>query len=52
MNGQLINELMNEIKTPGVYTVSWNASNTTSGTYIVKMIAGSFVKTMKISVIK
>ena len=52
MNGQLINELINEIKTPGIYTVSWNASNATSGTYIVKMIAGSFVKTMKVSVIK
>lgn len=46
--GQRVATLVNEVKQTGEYSVSWDASNMSSGIYFYKLEAGSFVvfKTM------
>lgn len=44
--------LENEIKSPGYYSVKWNAENIPSGVYIYKITAGNFEKTMKMILLK
>ena len=44
--------LLNENKESGTYDVEFNASNLSSGTYIYKIIAGNFVQTKKMVLIK
>ena len=52
INGQLVENLYEGIKTPGLYTLNWNARNFSSGVYIVKMISGEFIQTQKLMLIK
>ena len=52
MNGQLVEVLSNKLHQPGAYNVIWNAEGYTSGVYFVKLIAGDFVDTQKIMLIK
>ena len=52
LNGQIVAELFNGYKTPGGYTLEWNAENHTSGTYFLKMTSDSFTETQKISLLK
>ena len=52
MNGQLVEVLSNKLHQPGSYNVIWNAAKYTSGVYFVKLIAGDFVDTQKIMLIK
>ena len=52
LNGQLISNLENKIHKPGQYNITWNAENYSSGTYIVKMVAGDFIDRQKIILIK
>ena len=44
--------LLNEKKEPGVYEIDFNAQHLSSGTYIYRMIAGSFVETKKMVLMK
>ena len=46
--GKEISVLMDEIKTPGKSTVSWDASTFTSGVYIARIQSGSSIQTRKI----
>jgi surface protein len=53
MIGRKIATLINnEARRPGRYTVQFDASNLTSGTYMYRLSAGQFVKTRKMMLIK
>ena len=45
-------ELLNDQKEAGIYEVEFNASNLSSGTYIYRIIAGDFVETKKMILLK
>ncbi len=52
MLGSEVITLLNEQKEPGVYEVDFNASHLSSGTYIYRLVAGSFVVTRKMLLMK
>ena len=52
INGRLINELIKSNIDAGYHSVIWNADNNTSGVYFVKMVAGDFVNTQKLMLVK
>ena len=51
-NGQLVDVLADRMHEPGQYSIVWNAQGYTSGVYFVKLIAGEFIATQKIMLIK
>jgi len=50
--GREVATLVNQQQSAGVYDVSFNASNLTSGIYFYKIDAGSFVDVKKMMLIK
>jgi len=50
--GRLVEELMNGHQDGGSYSLTWNASSQASGMYFVKMVAGDFVQTQKLVLLK
>jgi hypothetical protein len=50
--GQEVAELVNEVKQAGIYTVSFDASNMTTGLYIYRIESGSFRATKKMMLVK
>lgn len=57
MLGQRIKTLVNDVQDAGYYSVSWDGSNNfgqqvSSGIYIYRLQAGSFVKTLKMNLLK
>jgi photosystem II stability/assembly factor-like uncharacterized protein len=50
--GREIIKLIDEQLTPGSYKVDWNASNYASGLYFYKLVAGDFVETKKLVLLK
>jgi len=52
MNGQLVKSLYKGFKNPGEYSINWDASNATSGAYLIKLVSGSFVETQKVMLVK
>jgi hypothetical protein len=50
--GQELRTLVNENKSPGVYTLTFNASEFNSGMYIYKIETGSFTQTRKMTLVK
>ena len=52
MLGQEVAELVNGIKTAGVYDVTFNAANLASGTYFYRLQSGNFIQTKKLMLIK
>ncbi len=50
--GQHVATLVNERKSAGRYSASWDASNIPGGVYFCKMVAGNYVETMKMVVLK
>ena len=52
INGQLIEVLADRLYQSGTYNTIWNAQEYTSGVYFVKLIAGEFIATQKIMLIK
>ncbi len=52
MLGQKVATLLDEVKQPGSYRVTFDASNLAAGVYIYQMRAGSFVASRKMIVIK
>jgi len=44
--------LVNEEKNPGVYEVTFNASELTSGIYFYKLQAGNYIETKKMVLAK
>jgi len=52
MLGREVKTLMNEVKTPGNYSIDFNASNLSSGIYFYKLQVNDFVNIKKMVVIK
>ena len=52
ITGKQASVIVNEMKTAGYYTVSFNASNLSSGMYFYRMEAGNFVSVKKMLLIK
>ena len=50
--GRNVAELVNEEKSAGIYTVTWDANKSASGTYIYTITAGDFTQTKKMILIK
>jgi hypothetical protein len=52
MLGREVATLVNEVKQPGAYTVTWDASGMATGVYFYRLQAGSFVETKKMLILK
>jgi len=52
MTGKEIAKVVNELKTAGYYTVTFNSANLPSGVYFYKLIAGNHVETKKMTLVK
>lgn len=52
MMGREIFELASGLYEPGYYEVQWNASQQSSGIYFVKIIAGNYISTQKLMLVK
>ncbi|MFZ2864039.1 MAG: T9SS type A sorting domain-containing protein, partial [Ignavibacteriaceae bacterium] len=50
--GEEVAELVNETKSAGNYSVSFNANNLSSGIYFYKITAGNFVEVKKMILIR
>ena len=50
--GKEISTLVNEQLQPGVYEVEFDGSNLPSGVYFYRLIAGDFIATKKMLIIK
>jgi hypothetical protein len=50
--GREVATLVNEQKSPGTYTVQWNAGGVASGVYLYRLTSGAFVETRKMCVIR
>lgn len=52
MSGREVSQLVNEVKTAGYYTVSFDAKNLSSGTYFYKLTTDKFSDVKKMVVVK
>ena len=52
MTGREISTLYNGTQIPGYHTINWDASEQSSGIYFVKMVAGEYVNTKKLMLVK
>jgi hypothetical protein len=50
--GEEVRTLVSEIKSAGNYVINFDAGNLTSGVYLYKLQAGSFVETKKMILLK
>ncbi|MFQ6033057.1 MAG: T9SS type A sorting domain-containing protein, partial [Candidatus Zixiibacteriota bacterium] len=52
VRGQLVETLVNEFKSAGSYSVSWNAEEVSSGIYFYCIIASEFTDVRKCIILK
>lgn len=52
LNGQLVTRLVDESRPAGVHELLWEARGLPSGTYFVRLSAGAFTKTRKVTLLK
>jgi flagellar hook assembly protein FlgD len=50
--GNLVTTLVDEQMEAGYHSVNWSASNLASGIYFYRMSSGTFIKTMKLMLLK
>jgi hypothetical protein len=50
--GRVVATLLDEVKAPGTYSVTWDATGLASGVYICRMEAGNYVQTRKVVLMK
>lgn len=50
--GREVTTLVNETKQPGTYTVQWDAGGMASGVYFYRLMAGSFIDTKKLVLLR
>ncbi len=52
ITGKEISALVNEMQTAGEHSITFNGSNLASGIYLLRMSAGNFSSTIKMSLLK
>ena len=52
ISGRLVDELNNRTMQAGYHSVVWNANQYSSGVYFVKMVAGEYVSSQKLLLVK
>ena len=52
LQGRVIETLVNSNIEAGYHSVQWNADNYSSGMYFVKMVAGEYIDTQKLMLVK
>ena len=52
LTGKQVASLINKPQSPGYHSINWNADNHPSGMYFVKMIAGEYINTQKLILVK
>ena len=52
LNGRLVEQLVSSYHSPGIYNILWDASNFSSGIYILSMQSNDFIYSQKISLTK
>lgn len=52
ITGELVESLVNEYQSAGIYTIDFNAAGLSSGIYFYKLIANNFLQVKKMSVLK
>jgi len=52
LRGELVTELINEIRQAGTHRLNWDASDLSTGIYFYRLIAGSFHSTRKMVLLK
>ena len=52
LQGRQIASLINDVVSAGNHSIVWNANNYSSGIYFVKMVAGNFIETQKLVMVK
>jgi len=52
INGQFVESLYSGFKNPGQHSINWNASNVSTGVYLIRMSSGSYVETSKVMLLK
>jgi hypothetical protein len=52
LSGQLVAEILCEKKQAGNYSILWDASDISAGTYFIKMVAGDFINIKKCILLK
>jgi flagellar hook assembly protein FlgD len=52
ITGREVAQLIDGVLNAGYYTVQWDASNFSSGTYIYRLTAGSYTQAKRMTVIK
>jgi len=52
ITGRMVEQIINQHTPAGYHTVTWDASSYSSGVYIARLKAGSFVKTQKMVLMK
>jgi hypothetical protein len=52
MLGEEVASLVNEVMPPGEYTIEWNAEGVASGIYFYRLVAGDFIETKKMVLIR
>jgi len=50
--GREVTTLVDEVKTPGAYTVVWDASGYSSGVYFYRLQSSDFVQTKKLVLLR
>jgi hypothetical protein len=50
--GREVATLVNEVKEPGTYTVKFDGSNLASGVYFYRLLAGTYVETRKLLLLR
>ena len=50
--GRQVIELVNTEQQAGYHTVMWNGNQNASGLYFVKMVAGDYISTQKLMLVK
>ena len=52
IHGRMVEVLLNGNMQPGYHSVIWNANNHSNGIYFVKMVAGEYINTQKLILLK
>ena len=52
IQGRMVKVLTDRLMDAGYHSVTWNADSYSSGVYFVKMVAGEFVNTQKLMLVK